>query len=203
MLHFKAAVITAEGEKMSTNETIKTILERRSTRAYKNELPPIDQLEAILKAAEWAPSAMNNQECHITLVKDGSKIKALDNAIVEKFDAATKERMATRFPEGVAVSAFYYAPAIYVISAVNTEDHYTKVDTGITIQNIAIAAKSFGIDTCMIGLSAILFSSDPNHSSIKALDLPADHTPMIVIVAGYGDMEMPKPERKEGRTKII
>ncbi len=188
---------------MNTNETMKNILERRSMRAYKKELPPMEQLEAILKAAEWAPSAMNNQECHITLVKDANAIKALDDAIVAKFDEGTKERMATRFPEGVAVSAFYYAPAVYVISASNPDDHYSKVDTGITLQNIAIAAKSFGLDTCMVGLSALLFKSEPEHAAIKALGIPSDYTPMIVIIAGYGDMEMAVPERKEGRTKIV
>ena len=36
---------------------MEVIKSRRSTRAFKSELPPKDQIMQIVEAAEWAPSA--------------------------------------------------------------------------------------------------------------------------------------------------
>ena len=43
------------------NETLKTIYARRSVRAYKPEQITDDELETVLKAGEYAPSANNQQ----------------------------------------------------------------------------------------------------------------------------------------------
>lgn len=37
---------------------MEVIKSRRSTRAFKSELPPKDQIMQIVEAAEWAPSGM-------------------------------------------------------------------------------------------------------------------------------------------------
>ena len=38
------------------NETLKTLLERRSVRGYKDDLVPAEVLDQILEAGEYAPS---------------------------------------------------------------------------------------------------------------------------------------------------
>ena len=43
------------------NETIKTLLERRSVRGYKKDLVPAEILNQILEAGEYAPSGMGMQ----------------------------------------------------------------------------------------------------------------------------------------------
>lgn len=39
------------------------IKSRRSTRAFKSELPPKDQVMKLVEAAEWAPSGMSKYLC--------------------------------------------------------------------------------------------------------------------------------------------
>ena len=46
---------------------MKVIKSRRSTRAFKSELPPKDQIMQIVEAAEWAPSGMGKYLWHFTV----------------------------------------------------------------------------------------------------------------------------------------
>ncbi len=188
---------------MNTNETMSAILNRRSMRAYKSELPLAEELQAVLNAAQWAPSTMNLQTCHTTLVTNKLAVKNLSAAIIEKLDDDAKERLKARFSEDEPICVFYNAPAVFVISAENSHEPFTKTDVGITAQNICIAAKSFGIDTCINGLSSVLFEKEPTHNALKALPIPSTHRPMLCVAAGYGDMEMPVPDRKPNRTAVI
>ena len=55
-----------------TNETIQTIRSRRSCRAYKPEQITKEELEAVLRAGTFAPSAMNRQSAKIVVVQDAA-----------------------------------------------------------------------------------------------------------------------------------
>lgn len=51
-----------------TNETLHTLETRRSCRAYKPEQITKEELEAVLRAGTFAPSAMNRQSAKIVVV---------------------------------------------------------------------------------------------------------------------------------------
>lgn len=65
------------------NETLKTILTRRSTRKFLNKPIPEEELRQIIQAALHAPSGMGRQTWQFTLVKNREKIQALA-AVIEK-----------------------------------------------------------------------------------------------------------------------
>ena len=52
-----------------TNETLHTLETRRSCRAYKPEQITKEELEAVLRAGTFAPSAMNRQSAKIVVVQ--------------------------------------------------------------------------------------------------------------------------------------
>lgn len=54
---------------MITNETIKSILGRRSYKAFKSDPISDDILETIIEAGKYAPTGMNRQAWHFTVVK--------------------------------------------------------------------------------------------------------------------------------------
>ena len=54
------------------NGTIKNILERRSIRAYKPEQISTLELNTILEAGKFAPSAMNGQPWHFTVIQNNT-----------------------------------------------------------------------------------------------------------------------------------
>ena len=55
-----------------TNETLHTLETRRSCRAYKPEQITKEELEAVLRAGTFAPSAMNRQSAKIVVLADAT-----------------------------------------------------------------------------------------------------------------------------------
>ena len=55
----------------------------RSTRAFKSELPPKDQIMQIVEAAEWAPSGMGKYLWHFTVIYNAEKSLKLARAVAE------------------------------------------------------------------------------------------------------------------------
>lgn len=85
------------------NETLKTLTERRSVRAYKPEQVSEEALEQILKAGEYAPSGMGMQSAVMVVVQDEQTIRTLSriNASVMGSDG----------------DPFYGAPTVIVVLA--------------------------------------------------------------------------------------
>ena len=52
------------------NETIKTILSRRSIRVFRPEQIPAEALEEVVTAGQYAPSAMGAQQWLLVAVRD-------------------------------------------------------------------------------------------------------------------------------------
>lgn len=50
------------------SELMQVIRARRSTRAFRTELPPREQVMQLVEAAEWAPSGMGKFLWHFTVV---------------------------------------------------------------------------------------------------------------------------------------
>ena len=61
------------------NEVIKAILTRRSVRAFEDKQIKKEDLDAILKCASYAPSAMNAQNWHFTALQEASLIEKLND----------------------------------------------------------------------------------------------------------------------------
>ena len=67
---------TWEAETMM-NETIKTLLERRSIRGYKKDLVPAEILDLILEAGEYAPSGMGMQGTMMVVTQNAELVAKL------------------------------------------------------------------------------------------------------------------------------
>ena len=70
------------------SELMNIIKSRRSTRAFKPELPPVEQIRRIVEAAEWAPSGMGRYNWHFSVVYNPEKTLKLARAIAEADNAA-------------------------------------------------------------------------------------------------------------------
>ena len=64
----------------SMNETLKTLLERRSIRAYRPEPVREEDLNAILEAGLWAPSGFNRQSTVLVVLQDKAVLAELEKA---------------------------------------------------------------------------------------------------------------------------
>ena len=59
------------------NETIKTLIERRSVRSYNNKKVPKEAVEQIVLAGEYAPSGMGKQQSKIVVVENEKEVSLL------------------------------------------------------------------------------------------------------------------------------
>ena len=70
---------------MITNETLETLRNRRSCKAYKPEQIKEDELDTILDAGTWAPTGMGKQSPIMIAVQDKEDIAELERINAEIF----------------------------------------------------------------------------------------------------------------------
>ena len=73
------------------NQTLETILTRRSTRKFLRKPIPEEEMELIVQAALHAPSAKGLQTWQFTVVRNREKIQKLATAIREVLEAYHRE----------------------------------------------------------------------------------------------------------------
>ncbi|MCL2300207.1 MAG: nitroreductase family protein [Firmicutes bacterium] len=127
-------------------------------------------MQALLRAAMESPSARNAQPWYFTVVQ-GAAVLAEVNA----------EAIAILSREG---DIFYAAPTAIFISADKSSD-WGKLDSGIAVQNIALAAQSMGLGSVILGLPAAAFKGPRGEYFSGLLKFPATHEFAIAIAIGY------------------
>ena len=110
------------------NETIKTLLERRSIRGYKKDLVPAEILDQILEAGEYAPSGMGMQGTMMVVTQNAELVAKLSQMNADVMgnlmnaahalgvDSCWIHRAREVFdsPEGKALKAQWGVPESYV-----------------------------------------------------------------------------------------
>jgi len=167
------------------NETIRSILDRRSIRAYKPDAITEEQLAVLKECALASPTGMNAQSWHFTFVTDAAVIEDVDNAVVAAFtasgDTATVERVNSR-----GGSVFYKAPLAVFISC-EKDSKWGEVDAGIAVENLAIAAHALGLGSVIIGMCGAAFNGAEGQRLAELLRFPENHRFAIAISIGVPD----------------
>jgi len=147
---------------------IKAIKDRYSVRKFKNKPIENEKLDAILKAAQLAPSARNVQPWKFVVIQQEEKRKQLTEICKgQKFVSQ--------------------APVTIALCANNTEykmtcgQHAYTVDAAIAGEHIALQAAEMGLGTCWIGA----FYHD---QMAKLIDLPEDYKIVGLLPIGYPDI---------------
>lgn len=75
---------------------------------------------------------------------------------------------------------------------------------GLMAENIALAAKSLGLGSCMVGSIGGLFDNEEGSKKWKKiLEIPEDWCFLLGMTLGYPNEEPPMKEREDGHIKII
>lgn len=182
------------------NLILNTILARSSIRAYQNEPLCEGELEFLKKAALASPTAMNRQTQRFIFVTSEDKRERLEQAIVEGVIASGNtdfiERMKSR---GGKVT--YGAPLVVLICA--APGKFAPVDAGIAVENIAIAAKSIGLDSVILGMPASAFSGPNAEEAKREFGFPEGYEFQIAISVGRGAMEKAPHEWDESHVIML
>lgn len=171
------------------NETMKTIHERRSTRSYKPEQITKEQLDVILDAGRWSPTARNEQEIYITVLQD----KELLAELIREF-SNVDERRGARFNYGAPTLFLLFGPRDFA---------YTQIDGGITVENMALAAESVGVGSVIIGCIREFMNGEKGKKWKERFGVPEDFVFVIGLAAGYINQPTPAKEREPGRVSFF
>lgn len=168
---------------MINNEVIRTILERRSVRAYKPEQLSDEQLDTLLHCAIAAPSARNMQPWHFTVIQDQNLLEDFAQAF-RKGALYSQEEWIRKLGENPDYHVFFHAPTVVLISAKTGENGF---NLGLAAQNLVLAAQSMGLASVILGLPLRAFEHESGKDILNRLKLPEGVRPFMCIALGYPD----------------
>jgi len=182
------------------NETLQAIFSRRSIRRFSDDPLTADQLDDLKAVALASPTGMNRQSWHFSFVMNTDKIAAVSEGALAHFrqdgNQAVVDRMAARHK-----SLFYGAPLVVFISLPQGDD--AELDAGIAAANLAVAAQSMGLGSCIIGLAAAAFNGTQADEMKRLIAMPDGHEFAISIAIGHPAMTKEAHEQHPEKITVI
>lgn len=161
------------------NETMQTILSRRSCRSYKPEQIREEDLRQILLAGTYAATGRGLQPVKIVVVQDPETIAQLRRMNAEIM--------------GVTSDPFYGAPTVCVVLA--DTDTYTWLEDGsLVMGNLMLAAEAVGAASCWIHRARQEFDSPEGKALLKKWGIPERYRGVGHCILGYA-AEEPAPAK--------
>jgi nitroreductase len=183
--------------KYVSNDILTSIYARRSVRKYKDKPVNHDLIEQVLEAGRMAPSAMNKQPWKFYIVTNRETIQAFSNeiskiAVKEMLKAGPRQvfkAIANLFHFNKTMKffrepdpVFHGAPVVIFIAAPE-DNEWAGLDIGMCAQNMMLAARSLGLDSCPVG-----FGKYAGHTKLyPLLHVSSTEQLHLSIVFGYGD----------------
>jgi nitroreductase len=167
------------------NETIATILKRRSVRAYRPDPIEKSDLDLMLEAARHAPSAMNQQPWHFTVIRNPELLGKLEEHCKSAFLESKVEAL-REIAKQEGFSVFYHAPMLVIISG-DPSALAAQYDCTLATENMLLAATSLGIGSCWMNAVMMLHATEKGKAIFRELGIafPEGHQPYAAAAFGY------------------
>lgn len=196
-----------------SNEILQNIYDRRSVRKFKEGTIDRNLIEQIVDAGRMAPSALNKQPWKFYVVTD----KELIHTISKEIAKISLKQIAKIGIKEIVKSIWHYihspkdlnffnqsdfvfhgAPVVIFVAAPK-ENEWAPLDIGMCCQNMILAAKSMGLDSCPVGLAKFIEET----KSVSKLGLSKKETVHLAVLIGYGDEAPELKERKKDNAIYI
>jgi nitroreductase len=151
---------------------------RRSIRAYQGTPIKESELNMILEAGRWTPSASNRQPWEFIVIKNKEILLKLAKCLSYG-----------KFMKEVPV-------AIGIVAKIKTSPKWYLIDTSLVSMNMMLMAWSLGIGTCWIGAM--------NREKAKEiLDLGVNDHLLTLLPFGYIKGEIPESTARKSIENIV
>ena len=168
------------------NEVIRAMLERRSIRKFKPEVPKKEDLEQIIEAGLYAANGMGRQAAIVVAVTN--------REIIEKLSKVNAEIWGK---EGI--DPFYGAPAILIVLA-EKDWRNAAYDGSLVMGNLMLAAHSLGLGSIWINRAKQEFEMEEWKAWLKSIGVEGEWEGIGHCAVGYMDGELSKAaKRKDNR----
>ena len=208
----KETIMPAKNTGLLT-ETIKVINTRRAIRKYKDKAVSKNLIEQVINAGMMAPSAINrqpwkfyvltNEETIRSFSKEISKLALKDFSKLKPKNIIETAGHLLHFAHNFNFHAltdpiFHGAPVVIFITA-PVDNEWAPLDIGMCAQNMMLAAKSLGLDTCPVGLAKFAMQVD----LYPKLGIPPSEKVLLAIILGYGNENPEMHERQKNKTVFV
>ena len=160
------------------NEVIRAMLERRSIRKFKPEVPKKEDLEQIIEAGLYAANGMGRQAAIVVAVTN--------REIIEKLSKVNAEIWGK---EGI--DPFYGAPAILIVLA-EKDWRNAAYDGSLVMGNLMLAAHSLGLGSIWINRAKQEFEMEEWKAWLKSIGVEGEWQGVGHCAVGYIDGDIPK-----------
>lgn len=166
------------------NTVLQALLGRRSIRNYQPLQIKPEELEAVLQAGTFAPTAKGAQSPLIVAVQDPDAIAHLSRM--------NKEVM------GAKNDPYYGAPTILLVFADSEMPTFVE-DGSCVLMQMMVACHALGLGSCWINRERQMFDSKEGKALMKLWNVDEKYKGVGALAVGYPNGELPSPApRKNG-----
>lgn len=170
------------------NSTVNDLINRRSIRRYKETQISRQELDTVLEAGMYAPSALNKQPAIMVAVQDKDTISVLSRINGEI--------------RGTESDQFYGAPTVIVVLA-DANNPNAEKDGSLVLGNLMNAAHAIGLGSCWINRAKETFETEEGKALLKKWGIEGEYMGIGNCILGYPDEEPKAKPRKENYVYYI
>lgn len=164
------------------NETMKTILERRSVRSFSSEPVAEEILKDLADAAMHAPSGMCRKTWKFTVVTNKEIIERLAKVIEKVLDRPGYDM---------------YKPVALIIPSNERDNKFGREDNACALQNIFLAAESYGVGSVWINQLTGICDTPEVREILNEMEIPENHIVYGLAALGFANPDALKPAYRE------
>ena len=190
------------------NQTIQTIMERRTIRRFDDRQLDEETLQLILQAGLYAPSAGGRQGVVFAVCQDREvnlrlgRIKRAnsDPRMADETHYVSKEQPSIADDPNIT-DAFYGAPVVITMFAPKNF-MFSVDDCAVAAENMMLAAQSLGVGSCYIGQGWTAFADPYGQEILEKWNISHDRYAVMQLLLGYprlGDAHPQSKPRKNDR----
>ena len=177
-------------EQESKNETIETIMARRSIRKYKADVVERGKLKAIMECGINAPNGQNKQSWEVRVVDNPEVMNDIKQIMIDAYDEKV-------------VGCFRGAPVMVFIARDLSYD-FSAYDCGLMAENMMLAAQALGIGSICLGSPVRLINDNPACAPIlERLGFSEGYELSLCIGLGYADEAPEAKPRDKGKVLFV
>lgn len=176
-----------------TNPTLETLKTRRSCRKYLSKQITDEELNTVLEAGTYAPSARGKQSAKIVVVQDTAtkeKISRMNAEIMRSYGGSTYT--------DTNGDPMYGAPTFVIVFAESNNKNGIQ-DASLVMGNMMLAAFSIGLGSCWINRAMEEFKTPEGKELLKKWGLGTNWTGVGHCILGYPAEKpaAPKPRKAD------
>ena len=159
------------------------LLERRSVRSFKKEQIKEEELQKVLQAGMYAPTARNLQSPVIVVVQDPEEVSAVSR--LNQIFTQQKD-------------PYYSAPTILIVLAPKGNE-FGVMDGSAVITNLCNGAHAVGLGSCWINRPQWMFETSEGKDMLRRWGIEGEWVGVGSVALGY--IDTPAAEAKPRKEK--